>query len=50
MNPSVLMFHLVWEDQNIFGIGNMHHISLLLFCPLCVDVKLSGKSIGLAYF
>jgi len=49
MNPSVLMFHLVWEDQNIFGIGNMYHISSLLFCPLCVDVKLSGKSIGLAY-
>jgi len=43
-----LMFHLVSEDQNIIGIGNMYHISCFLFCPLCVDVKLSGKSnIGL---
>jgi hypothetical protein len=48
MNPSVLMFHLV-SDQNVLGTGNVYHISWLLFCPLCVDVKLSGKSIGLAF-
>jgi hypothetical protein len=41
------MFHLVWEDQNIIRTGNMYRISWLLFCPLCVDVKPSGKSIGL---